>query len=260
VRFQREAQAIARVNHNNIVQIFDFGLSCEGIPYYTMEYLLGRSLEDRIKSRGPMEVAAACELFIQICHGLAVAHSKGIIHKDLKPANLFVEMSLCLEGIVETAKIVDFGIASLDGRKHEERVFTTSGIILGSPLYMSPEQSIGGTVTESSDIYSLGCTLFHALAGRPPFYGSSALETMLLHQNVQAPSLKEASGGRDYPSALEQIVATMLAKSPGERQSSTGLVAAQLSELRRDPQHRNLKNSTTQSTPAIAQQCSMGRL
>lgn len=260
LRFQREAQVIARVNHKNIVQVFDFGLSCEGIPYYTMEYLLGRSLEDRIKCRGPMEVAAASELFVQICSGLRAAHSKGIIHKDLKPANLFIEMSLCLEGIVETAKIVDFGIASLDWRKHEGHDFTTSGIILGSPLYMSPEQSMGDTITESSDIYSLGCTLFHAIAGRPPFYGSNALETMMLHQTVRAPSLKEASGGRDYPPGLERIVATMLSKSPSERQSTIGIVAAQLSQLRLEPQHRNSNNSTTQSTLGIAQQCSLGRL
>jgi serine/threonine protein kinase len=230
VRFQREAQAIAKVNHKNVIQIFDYGLSGDGIPYYTMEYLIGQSLADRIMSVGPLQVAEASELFIQLCHGLTVAHSKGIIHRDLKPANVFIEVSLGSKGLAETAKLVDFGIASLSGRASLDQCVTNGGIILGSPLYMSPEQSMGAAISESSDIYSLGCTLFQALVGAPPFCASSALETIVLHQTARAPTLKEASGGRDFPPSLERLLATMLAKSPADRQSTIGLVAAQLSE------------------------------
>jgi serine/threonine protein kinase len=231
LRFQREAQAIAKLSHKNVIQVFDFGLSENGVPYYTMEYLKGQSLDDRIRKNGPLTVPEAIELFIPICQGLSLAHSKGIIHRDLKPANIFIEDLPSASGTIKTVKIVDFGIASLTNQSLDGQKLTTVGIIFGSPLYMSPEQSTGEAVTERSDIYSVGCTLFEALTGKPPFRGANPLDTIMLHHNARVPTLKEASGGTEYPAALERQVAAMLAKSPGERPPSMEQVAADLSQL-----------------------------
>jgi serine/threonine protein kinase len=231
LRFQREAQAIARLNHKNIVQIFDFGLSEDGVPYYTMEYLQGESLAERIRNNGPLPLGRAIQFFGQLCHGLSLAHSKGIIHRDLKPGNIFIENTAAAAGKSDTLKIVDFGIASLTNQTLDGQKLTTGGTVFGSPLYMSPEQSMGQAVTERADIYSLGCTLFEALAGTPPFRGANALETIMLHHSSSAPTLKEASGGSDYPPALEQVLAKMLAKNPGERQASVEQVERELLQL-----------------------------
>jgi serine/threonine protein kinase len=229
VRFQREAQAIAKINHKNVVQVFDFGLSYNGVPYYTMEYLLGRSLADRIRSDGPMEISQAIALFVQICHGLSAAHSKGIVHRDLKPSNVLLEPGMNGKGRSDTVKLVDFGIASLTDLIAASQNVTAHGVILGSPLYMSPEQSMGQTVSAHTDIYSLGCTLFQALTGRPPFLGASPLDTVMMHQVAEIPTLKQASGGKEYPPFLEQVVATMLAKSPENRYQTADQVAKALS-------------------------------
>jgi eukaryotic-like serine/threonine-protein kinase len=231
LRFQREAQAIAKINHKYVVQIFDFGLFEDGAPYYTMEFLLGQSLAERIRKNGALTIEQSIALFMQTCQGLSEAHSKGIIHRDLKPGNLFIESSLSPKGKLDNIKIVDFGIASLIDQSLEEQKLTANGTICGSPLYMSPEHSMGQTVTERSDIYSLGCSLFEALTGNPPFRGATALDTIMLHHNANPPSLKASSGGKDYPLALERTVATMLAKSPDDRPASIDQVAAQLSQF-----------------------------
>jgi serine/threonine protein kinase len=233
LRFQREAQAIAKLSHINVVQVFDFGLFEDGVPYYTMEFLLGEPLADKIKKQGPMSIDQTVELFVQTCHGLSAAHNKGIVHRDLKPANLFIESTLSPRGKLDTIKIVDFGIASLTDQSIEGQKLTTLGAIFGSPLYMSPEHSIGQQVTHQSDIYSLGCTLFEALTGKPPFHGATALDTIMMHHNEDIPSLKQALSERDYPPALERMVAKMLAKTPQARQSNIDQVAEELSQVRK---------------------------
>jgi serine/threonine protein kinase len=228
LRFQREAQAIARLDHKNVVQVYDFGSSGNGVPYYTMEYLVGVSLADRLQERGPLTEKIAVEYFIQICQGLALAHSKGIIHRDLKPANLFLQKTTSAAGTAETIKIVDFGIASLTDHSLDGQKITAHGAIFGSPLYMSPEQSIGEPVTARADIYSLGCTLFQTLSGVPPFAGATAIDTIMQHQTATPPTLKAASGGKDFSLAIERVIATMLAKSPEERQPSMESLATDL--------------------------------
>jgi serine/threonine protein kinase len=258
LRFQREAQAIAKLSHKNVIQVFDFGLSEDGLPYYTMEYLQGQSLADRIKKHGPLTAGQAIDLFVPVCQGLSLAHSKGIIHRDLKPANLFIETTPTTKGTLETVRIVDFGIASLANQSLEGQRLTTLGTIFGSPLYMSPEQSRGEPITERADIYSLGCTLFEALCGTPPFRGVNALDTISMHHRVRPPTLKEASGGQDFPSALERTVATMLAKSPEERPTNMAQVAADLARLKPGPaasDKRSLGNAgQAAQQPDFAQQ------
>jgi serine/threonine protein kinase len=231
LRFQREAQAIAKLSHVNVVQVFDFGLGEDGVPYYTMEYLGGESLADRIKKNGRLSIAQALEIFIPVCRGLSLAHSKGIIHRDLKPANLFIEKTTTRKGTVETVKIVDFGIASLTSQSPDGQRLTSHGTVFGSPLYMSPEQSMGNAIDGRADIYSLGCSLFETLTGSPPFRGGNALETITLHHTCTAPTLSEACEGTDFPKALEQTIATMLAKAPEDRQQTFDEVAAYLLQV-----------------------------
>lgn len=225
IRFQREAQALARLSHPNIITIFDFGF-CEGTPFYTMEYVKGRSLAEQIENDGPLCSEEAIALFVKLCSALALAHRKGIIHRDLKPENIFlVEDPTASEA--EQAKIMDFGIASLTDSADTQKL-TRDDMVFGSPLYMSPEQATGRMATARSDIYSLGCALFETLTGSPPFMGDTAMDTIALHNSARPPSLEEASGGKHFPASLKKAIAKMLAKSPEDRQPDMEKVAADL--------------------------------
>lgn len=164
-RFQREVKALAKIRSNNVIQIFDFGVDSDNIPYYTMELLTGCSLADRLKSHGPLEAQEALAIFLQVASALSQAHAINIVHRDIKPANIFLESR---SGHYHV-KILDFGIAKILGSESEAGDKTNTGVIFGSPLYMSPEQTRGSDVDFKTDIYSYGCTLFETLTGTPPF-------------------------------------------------------------------------------------------
>ncbi|MDX1988001.1 MAG: protein kinase [Candidatus Obscuribacter sp.] len=218
-RFQIEAQAIARMNHPNVVVIYNLGVHAGRLPFYVMDLLSGESLFDRLNRVEQLSVAEALPLFIQVCDGLAYAHKKGIVHRDIKPHNIVVLSEPEASGAL--VKIVDFGIAKLAETKDpQNQQLTKMGEVFGTPYYMSPEQSMGQRVDGRSDIYSLGCTLFEALVSTPPFRGKSSTETMLLHQTAAPPTLAKASGGQTFPESVEFIVAKMLAKEPMERYQS----------------------------------------
>jgi serine/threonine protein kinase len=228
-RFQNEAQAIARLNHPNIVGIYNLGLHDGTLPYYVMDLLQGQTLQEMIRQSGPLETEPALKIFQEVCAGIGYAHKKGIIHRDIKPANIIV---LEEEQGGSRVKIVDFGIAKLTGGHHESvQKLTTAGEIFGSPSYMSPEQCQGGKIDARSDIYSLGCTLFEVLTGTPPFKGNSVVETLLQHQNAERPTLKNASRGKEFPAVLEQMVATMLARAPINRYQSMERVGEDLAAI-----------------------------
>lgn len=157
MRFQREGKLSGKLNHENIVSILDFGVSEKNVPYLVMEYLPGSSLSAVLEENGPIELNEALSIFISICAGMIHSHKTGILHRDLKPENIIVSGS----SGDRTIKIVDFGIARLteaDGQ------ITQTGAMLGSILYMAPEQSIGAA-SERSDIYSMGCLMFATLTG-----------------------------------------------------------------------------------------------
>ncbi|HNH75821.1 MAG TPA: serine/threonine-protein kinase [Candidatus Obscuribacter sp.] len=218
-RFQIEAQAIARMNHPNVVVIYNLGVHAGRLPFYVMDLLSGESLFDRLNRVEQLSVAEALPLFIQVCEGLGYAHKKGIVHRDIKPHNIVVLNEQEASGAL--VKIVDFGIAKLAETKDlQNQQLTKMGEVFGTPYYMSPEQSMGQRVDGRSDIYSLGCTLFEALVSTPPFRGKSSTETMLLHQTAAPPTLAKASGGQTFPESVEFIVAKMLAKEPMERYQS----------------------------------------
>jgi len=225
-RFQREAQVLAKIQSENVIQVFDFGIFEDNAPYYTMDCLNGESLEEHIARNGALSTEAVVSIFSPVAKALYQAHQKGIVHRDLKPANLF------LHNHEETVvvKVLDFGIARLT-ETLDDHMRTTVGIVFGSPLYMSPEQSRGQAVDERSDIYSLGCTIFQALTTKPPFRGDTVMETINMHREATPPSLQEPGGMNAFDPQLADLVQAMMAKEPEDRPDSMLEVALELDKL-----------------------------
>lgn len=215
-RFQTEIEVIARLTHGNVVRIIDSGIHQKNRPYYTMELVEGESLAEKIKRSGPLELSEALKIFICVADALNEAHKKNILHRDIKPSNIVI--ATAGSSIYSRVKVVDFGIAKLMGRKGPEgQALTGRGEIFGSPLYMSPEQGCGSHLDNRSDIYSLGCTLFEALTGQPPFKGNSIFETLSLHQEAKPPKLSQIAPARKWPRSLEDLVDQLLSKLPDDR-------------------------------------------
>jgi len=228
-RFQTEAKATSKLDHPNIVRVSDFGLIDNSTPYFVMELVEGISLEEHLRRNGPLSYDEIFAVFIPLCLGLHDAHEMGIVHRDVKPSNI---MLVGKQGNWQP-KLLDFGIAKLTD---EKTALTQTGEIVGSPLYMSPEQCSAGKVDRRSDIYSLGCTMFEAITGGPPFPGGSAIETIGMHLNQEPQTLKEATMGQDFPADLERIVHSMLAKKPDQRFASARQVANNLTRLKQGEQ------------------------
>lgn len=214
-RFLREARAVARLDHPNIVQIYLFGEE-ENITYIVMQYVDGGTLKDKLKQTGALAVAEALKFVIQAAEGLGAAHEHGIIHRDVKPANMLLRKDGHL-------LLSDFGIVKiLEGTTNLTRV----GTGIGTPQYMSPEQGTGQPVDASSDIYSLGIVLFHCLTGRVPFNADSPLTITVKHLNEPLPVafLRQVN----VPLPVEQVIVKMTAKTPAERYSTTAEVISEL--------------------------------
>jgi serine/threonine protein kinase len=232
-RFQQEARTAFSLDHPSIVAVNDFGVLDDHSPFLVMELVRGETLGERLKRTGPLTLEEAIPIFVQVCFGLAYAHECGVVHRDIKPNNIMLLKGMPL-GSEGSVKIVDFGIAKFTQHEGGEmQALTRTGEIFGSPLYMSPEQCTGGRVDHRADIYSLGCVFFEALTGAPPCVGKNALTTMMKHQTEPALTLKQASLGNDFPLAIEEIVATMLAKSPDSRYQNLGNVVHDLGALKR---------------------------
>lgn len=224
MRFQREAKAAHDLNHPNLVRVHDFGTMNDDTPYLVMDFVQGETLSHLVKDRGRLSVQLALAIFVQVCEGLSHAHERGIVHRDLKPSNIMVQTSRTPDSVAEV-KILDFGIAKiLHESELESLPLTRTGEVFGSPLYMSPEQCYGRSVDQRSDIYSLGCSLFEALTGLPPFAGDSALSTMLKHQQETPLSLKATLLGEEFPESLEVIVSRLLSKDPEQRYQTASAV------------------------------------
>ncbi len=232
LRFQAEARTLAALNHPIFVKVYDLGIHEKALPFYSMDFLNGRSLEEILVEDGPMPVNDAIEIFIEILDGLAYAHRNGIVHRDLKPGNIMV----CSVNGTRVVKVLDFGISKLLNTSNAQKQdLTAVGEIFGSPFYMSPEQCIGGTIDGRADIYSIGCTLFEALSGFVPYESSSALETMLLHQQSDPPRLSDCATGSGISHIspdLDIVLAKCLAKLPEHRYQSAKELALDLGRVR----------------------------
>ncbi len=221
-RFSREARSLAKLNHPNVVQIYDFGCTENGLPYYTMESLQGESLAARIARQRRLRVYEALEVFLQVAEALIASHAKGIVHRDIKPSNIFLETEDAFSSMtaVKNVKLLDFGIVSLRAGDGDVEVITEAHQILGSPLYMSPEQAGGRSVDNRSDIYSFGCSFYHALVGVPPFVGPNAMATIYMHNYSPIPRLLAEDVGVNDLSGLQQLLNKLLAKDSQGRFSS----------------------------------------
>ncbi|MFA7339730.1 MAG: protein kinase [Candidatus Obscuribacterales bacterium] len=242
-RFRIEAQAIARLDHANVVRIYDMSQTEAGLPFYTMDLLEGESLADYLDEYYRLPVSEALPIFRQVCAGLAYAHDRGIIHRDIKPGNIMLlsdGRENTLPRVAPVVKIVDFGIAKLSSFDSGfGQGLTRPGEVFGSPLYMSPEQCAGQKLDHRTDMYSVGVTMFQALTGRPPLLGKTAVETTAMHQSVVPPAmadvieLEEDEEPIVFPPELEEIVARLLEKSPDARYDSLADVASELLALER---------------------------
>jgi len=229
-RFRNEAQAIARLDHRNVVKIYDMNQTENGRPFYTMDFLVGVSLSDYLKEHKVVTLGQALHIFRQVCSGLAYAHSRGIVHRDIKPGNIMLLTDPKTQQF--QVKIVDFGIAKLiDDEGHTIQGLTKPGEVFGSPLYMSPEQCEGRRLDARSDMYSVGVALFKALTGKTPFRGRNAIETTMMHQSAVPPLLNSVSAELQFPPKLEKIIDKMLAKSPDQRFQSLAEVENELQNL-----------------------------
>ncbi|MCA9801115.1 MAG: protein kinase [Cyanobacteria bacterium HKST-UBA02] len=211
VAFQREAKTTSNLNHPNIVQVLDFGVTGGGVPFMAMEFVDGVSLDLVLAERKVLGLRQALEIFHQVCQGISYAHGEGVLHRDLKSSNILLSG---LDSGNPDVRIIDFGVAlgkySSDG-----------AIIAGTPAYMPPDQALGRSYDERSEVYGIGCTFFEALTGRPPFSGDTALDTMRRHAEEHPPSLAEASvTGQVFPDSLESIAACCLEKDGDDRFTS----------------------------------------
>lgn len=230
-RFLREARTAGRVNHPNVVTIFDVGESAEGTAFITMEYVEGRTLRAVLDAGAPLPVAESCRIGARVAEALAAAHRHGIVHRDVKPPNIMI-------GADGTVKLMDFGIARLpDGMR------TKTGLIVGSPSYVAPEQIVGRGADKRSDIFALGVVLYEMLTGVPPFRKDSV--TDLLNAIVGERHAPPSAHNHRVPAVFERLLARALAKHPDDRYQDA-------TELARDLEHwRSLPRPTPEELAAI---------
>lgn len=214
-RFQREAKAVSRLDHPNLVRLHDFGIASGDQPYLVLDYNRGVSLEDLLKKDGPFDTERCIAIFLQIVDGLAVAHDAGVIHRDIRPENiLLVDPRTPLE----LAKIVDFGIAKrLSPEGEQLDPLSITGPVTGTPAYLSPEQCQGQELDCRSDIYSLGCVFFETLTGMRAIRGNSFFETVCSHLYQPPASIIEARPEANFNRQLDAVVRKMMAKDPSAR-------------------------------------------
>jgi serine/threonine-protein kinase len=211
-RFEREVQMTARLSHWNTVEIYDYGRTEDGTFYYVMEYLPGLSLEELLERYGALPAERAVHLLRQVCAALHEAHALGLIHRDIKPGNVFVARR---GGLYDVAKLLDFGLVKPVAELPAARL-TLEGAISGTPLYMSPEQARGlDDLDGRSDIYSVGAVAYTLLTGHPPFERTNPLEVLIAHARDEVVPPSQLQPG--VPADLERVVLRCLAKRPEDR-------------------------------------------
>jgi len=223
-RFARESKAAAAVVHEHVVAIHDVQTDGD-FPYLVMPYIAGESLQARVERSGPLEARQIMRIAIQAAAGLAAAHEQGVIHRDVKPANIL------LENGVERALITDFGLA----RTVDDATLTRTGIVAGTPHYMSPEQANGEATDHRTDLFSLGCVLYFMATGRPPFRGERAMG--VLHRICHDTHRPAWQAGGDVPDELSDLIDDLLEKRPSRRPAGAADVKDRLSRMLAGLQH-----------------------
>lgn len=230
-RFQKEAHAVAKLDHAGVIRIYDFGVASNGSPFIAMEFLHGKPLSESIKVNGRLEEDKAIYVFQNIAEALEHAHGHGVIHRDLKPSNIVLTSTENSKAPPKPT-VVDFGIAKMTGEDGEDQLsMTATGEVFGSPLYMSPEQCAGREMDQRSDIYSFGCLMYEAVTGKTPFEEKSAMALFHRHQKNEAPKFSTLADRPDVSAELEGIILKCLEKHPLDRYQSMAELAKALQSL-----------------------------
>ncbi len=251
-RFQREAISASRIKHPHVLDVFDFGQLENGCFYLTMEFLEGHDLADELEKDSVLSVSRALRITNQVCKALAAAHAQGVVHRDLKPENVFLQRDH--EG-GESVKIVDFGIAQLRTKEEaaesetKRRRLTRTGMIFGTPEYMSPEQAAGKHADLRVDVYATGVMLYEMLTGAVPFTGQTFFGVLNSHLNDPLPPLRSMNPEVKVSPELDAVIAKTLEKEPDARFQSMGEVAAALAMT---PEGR-----ATEARPSLVPQVSL---
>ncbi len=222
-RFTLEASVVSRLKHPNTVTVYDYGETADGVYFMAMEYLEGKTLHRLIREEGSLEVGRALHILVQVARSLREAHGQGVIHRDLKPANIFL---IRHDDDSDFVKVLDFGLVkNLDENDGES--LTKTGLFMGSPKYMAPEQIRGDRVTAATDVYALGVILFEMLAGKVPYDRPNSANLLLAHVNEPVPTIQSINPLVSVPHAIEEITYRCMAKSPEDRfQSMEELITA----------------------------------
>lgn len=227
-RFEHEARIASQLSHPNAVTLFDFGIE-GGLPYLVMEYVEGSTLKKLLKEEGALSVSRTVALLSQLEGALSQAHRMGIVHRDLKPDNIVLTRS---DTGLEVPKILDFGISkavqSSEEAAAEDTGLTQTGMVIGTPRYLAPEQARGEKVDQRTDVYSLGIMTYEMLSGKAPFSEGTILEVIAQHLHTEAPKLSEVA--KDIPPKITTVVASALAKDPKDRPESVAAYVAALRE------------------------------
>lgn len=234
-RFKREAQAVGKLRHGNIVQVFDFGVE-QDVYYMVMEYIQGKNLKSYIQQEGALSLGAALKLSSQLTDALDYAHKAGMVHRDVKPANI-----MFMDNSYKHLVLTDFGIARIVGQSG----LTASGAFVGTPAYISPEAARGESVDERSDLYSAGIILYEMLTGRVPYDADTPVGVIMKHINAPLPTRKDY--GRDVPDSIERIVLKSLSKDPAQRYLTADEMKTAL-----DGAFQGLNNNILETKPAQA--------
>jgi len=253
-RFRREARSASRIGHENIVDISDFGETTHGASYFVMEFLEGEDLANVLGREATVDLERACAIVLQCCRALSATHAKGIVHRDIKPENIFLTKR---EGVDDFVKIVDFGIAKMSDIETDGapgRKLTKTGMIFGTPEYMSPEQAAGKELDHRVDVYALGIILYECLAGRVPFEGDTFMGVLTQHLFAELPPIRDVNPNAALSREIELVIQKALAKDPNDRYQDTD----ELAEAVRCALDGRLSRATALTPPAATAPPSFG--
>jgi len=225
VRFQHEAKTASTLVHPNLIRVCDFGITENNEPYLVMDFVEGNTLSNYLEKNGRIPITKAAGIFVQICSGMTMAHEQNVLHRDLKSSNVMLTEENSSHPQVH---ILDFGLA----KRTEDGSMTRTGLLIGSPLYMSPEHARGAELDARADIYSLGCIMYETLTGKYPIKGETILDTIMKQTTQEAPSLQSSCPEESFSPELEHLVAKALHKDPAERFQSMSEVKSAIQSLR----------------------------
>ncbi len=226
-RFNREASNASRITHPNVCAIYDFGETPEGLIYLAMEFIEGEPLTDLLEREGALPVARAVGIFTQVAEALQAAHDLGIVHRDLKPDNIM----LAQKKGGDQVKVVDFGIAKAVGGDESGQKVTKTGLVVGTPEFMSPEQLSGDKLDGRSDLYSLALVFYRMLAGKLPFEATTVQETMIKRLTDEPTKLAASRPDLTFPAGLQPVLDTALARNPVDRYQAVVKFAADVASV-----------------------------